>query len=411
MRVLGCLSVTSFGSSPTLLTFRTLLALAVVFVMLATTGWTAVQHNGGPGDPLSNALASWRKGSVGARHLPDPRSSPRKLAAFFDSLGPGEQTELVDKYPLAVGNLNGAPVALRYRANRLALGQAASVEERRMHDSRLSFDGRALAGRTLLAYESMLSPGRQFLAFDPSGNGRAAEVFGDLPQAQRISVVVPGVDTNVLTFEKLDDWYTAPSGMGSSLYTAERTASPGTRTAVIAWADYTAPAGLGMDAAIGTLAKAGAVRLRALTAALPGRTPISLFCHSYGSVVCGVAARSLPSRVTDMAVAGSPGMRVSSERGLHTGARVWAMRDSGDWIRDIPYVDVVGLGHGADPVSRNFGARVVSASGAQGHSGYFQPGTRSLDNFADIGVGAFHAVRCAQGAPACRSGILGAGVN
>ena len=403
--------MTSFGPTSTLTVWRTLLALAVVFVMLATTGWTAVQQQRGPGEPLEASFAAWRRAMTGGRpHLPDPAGSPKRLAAFFGSLTAAEQTRLADRYPLVVGNLNGAPVTLRYRANRLALEQARKVEVRRMHDPRLSADGRNDAGRTMHRYESMLRGQRQILAFDPSGKGRAAEVFGDLDSARRISVVVPGVDTDVLSFEKFNDKkYTAPVGMAESLYAAERAAAPDAHTAVIAWADYTAPAGLGMDAATGKLAENGAVRLSALTEALPGRSSVSLFCHSYGSVVCGVAADNLPSRVADVAVAGSPGMRVGDASQLHTGARVWAMRDSDDWIQDVPHLDFAGLGHGADPMSSGFGARIVSAGGAQGHGGYFEPGTESVGNFAEIGVGAYDAVTCGHGGSACRSGIHGAG--
>ncbi|MFE2940423.1 alpha/beta hydrolase [Streptomyces sp. NPDC059255] len=398
--------MTSFDSTPTLSVWRALLALAVVFMMLATTGWTAVQHQRGPGEPLTAAFNAWERGRIGARHLPDPTGPSKTLSAFFASLDTAQQSRLADRYPLAVGNLNGAPAALRYRANRVALAQARTVEEHRMHDSRLSGDGRQLAGRRMHRYESLLGGDRQILAFDPSGPGRVAEVLGDLDRAQRVSVVVPGVDTNLLTFERENRRYAAPVGMAESLYSAERRADPGTRTAVIAWADYTSPAGLGVDAAIGKLAEDGAVRLTALTAALPGRSKVSLFCHSYGSVVCGVAARALPDRVTDVAVAGSPGMRVENAAQLSTGARVWAMRDRDDWIQDVPYLAVGGLGHGADPVTRAFGARVLSAAGAVGHAGYFEPGTESLHNFADIGVGSYRAVTCADGAGSCRSGIV-----
>ncbi|MFE3825577.1 alpha/beta hydrolase [Streptomyces sp. NPDC059092] len=397
--------MTSFDSSPTLSAWRALLALAVVFVMLATTGWTAVQHQRGPGEPLTAAFSAWERGRIGARHLPDPTGPAKTLTAFFASLDSGQQSRLASRYPLAVGNLNGAPVTLRYRANRIALAQARTAEEGRMQDSRLSSDGRQLAGRRMHRYESLLSGDRQILAFDPSGQGRIAEVLGNLDRAQRVSLVVPGVDTNVLTFERSDRWFSATAGMAESLYSAERKADPGTRTAVIAWADYTSPAGLGVDAAIGKLAEDGAVRLTALTAALPGRSEVSLFCHSYGSVVCGVAARSLPARVTDVAVAGSPGMRVENAAQLGTRAHVWAMRDRDDWIQDVPYLAVGGLGHGADPVTRAFGARVLSAGGAAGHAGYFEPGTESLDNFADIGVGSYRAVTCADTAGSCRSGI------
>jgi hypothetical protein len=252
-----------------------------------------------------------------------------------------------------------------------------------------------------------MQKGRQILAFDPEGSGRIAEVFGNLDSARRISVVVPGVDTDLLTFERTVRKYSAPVGMAQSLYAAERAARPGTPTAVIAWADYTSPSGLGMDAATAMRAEEGAVRLNALLRALPGRSPVQLYCHSYGSVLCGVAARTLPARVSDIAVAGSPGMRAQSAAGLHASARVWAMRDADDWIQDVPYLEVGGLGHGADPVSRGFGARVLSALEAKGHAGYFAPGTDSLRNFAEIGVGAYDAVHCARDNDACRAGLPG----
>jgi alpha-beta hydrolase superfamily lysophospholipase len=195
--------------------------------------------------------------------------------------------------------------------------------------------------------------------------------------------------------------------MAEALYAAERAQSPATRTAVIAWADYTAPDGLGVDAATGLRAAEGSLRLNALVGGLPGRAPVAMICHSYGSVVCGVAAHAMPRRVTDIAVAASPGMRVSNAAHLDTRARVWAMRDATDWIQDVPYLELGGLGHGADPVSADFGARVLSARDAQGHAGYFQPGTDSLRNLAAVGVGAYGAVTCARENDACQAGVPG----
>ncbi|GAA2419846.1 alpha/beta hydrolase family protein [Streptomyces pulveraceus] len=399
--------MTSFDSSPTLTAWRALLAVAVVFVMLATTGWTAVRHQ--PSDePRTIALAAWARGRVAGHALPDADAPPHRLAHFFATLTAAQRTALADKYPLVVGNLNGAPVTLRYRANRRAVVQARQVERRRMHDVRLSPDGRAEAVRRMNRLDSMLARGRHFLAFDPSGKGRAAEVFGSLDRADRISVIVPGVDTSLLTLERSAPRVNAaPVGMAKSLYAAERAAFPGTRTAVIAWADYTSPAGIGMDAALGNLAERGAVRLKALVEALPGVAPVSLFCHSYGSVLCGVAAHELPARVGDIAVAGSPGMRVENAAQLRTGARVWATRDRDDWIQDVPNLELGGLGHGADPVDPGFGSRVVSAGDAVGHSGYFEPGTESLGNFAAIGVGAYASVSCAASDSGCHESITG----
>lgn len=401
--------VTSFDSSPTLTAWRTLLALAVVFVMLATTGWTAVRHQSSD-EPRTVALASWAKGSIAGHALPATDAPPYKLAHFFATLTAAQGTRLADKYPLVVGNLNGAPVTLRYRANRSAVVQTRTAEERRVHDSMLSPDGRAEAAHRVERFDSMLADGRHFLAFDPSGRGHAAEVFGDLDRAQRVSVVVPGVDTNLMTLERTGSkTNAAPVGMAKSLYAAERSAGPGVRTAVIAWADYTAPAGIGMDAVLGNLAERGAVRLGSLVGALPGTAPVSLFCHSYGSVLCGVAAARLPARVTDIAVAGSPGMRVDNAGQLHTRAHVWAMRDHDDWIEDVPNLEVGGLGHGADPVDPDFGARIASAGDAIGHSGYFEPGTESLGNFAAIGVGTYGSVICARADSACHRSISGSG--
>lgn len=397
--------MTSFDSSPQLNAWRALLALSVVFVMLATTGWTAVHQHRAAASPVEAARAAWSRAHLGGHRLPSPDAAPIRLSRFFASLTSQQREGLADRFPLAVGNMNGAPVTLRYRANRLAMEAARRVEERRMHDDRLSAAGQHDAGRRMHRLEDLLVPDRQVLAFDPMGTGRIAEVIGDLTTAQRVSVVVPGVDTTLMTFQKTNNPYSATVGMAGALFAAERTASPTTDTAVIAWADYTAPNGLGVEAATAMRAADGAVRLNALLRALPGHAAVALYCHSYGSVVCGIAARTMPRRVTDVAVAGSPGMRARSVAGLRTAARIWATRDSDDWIRDVPNLEVGGLGHGADPVSPGFGARVVSAGGAKGHAGYFVPGTESLDNFADIGVGSYRSVRCAGKADGCLSGL------
>ncbi|WP_103535897.1 alpha/beta hydrolase [Streptomyces sp. SM11] len=398
--------MTSFDTSPTLTAWRALLAVAVVFVMLATTGWSAIRDHHSDG-PRELALASWARDRIAGRSLPNADAPAFSLAHFFATLTSVQRFALAGKYASVVGNLNGAPVTLRYYANRVALSQAVAVEKVRAHDAKLSPDGRDEAEARLGRFRSMLAGKRQILAFDPSGKGRAAEVFGNLDRAARVSVVVPGVDTHLLTLERGKRQYTAPVGMAKALYGAERSASPGTRTAVIAWADYTAPAGLGMDAALGGLAADGAVRLNAMVGALPGASKVSLFCHSYGSVVCGVAAHRVPDRVADIAVAGSPGMRAANAGQLGTGARIWATRDGDDWIGDVPHLEFGGIGHGADPVDPAFGARIVSSAGAAGHSGYFVPGTESLDNFAAIGVGAYGSVSCASVDSACRGGISG----
>ncbi|WP_244501050.1 alpha/beta hydrolase [Streptomyces sp. TP-A0874] len=403
-------SVSELGSSPTppwlgggSPAARAAFVLAVVLVMLATSGWTAIQDHGTGPSPRAAALKAWRHGSIDGRRLPSAEAPPQEVSRFFRSLSADQRHRLADRHPLVVGNLDGAPLTLRYEANRTSLEQARAHERQRARDDRLTQLGREEAERLVHRYDSLLGEDRQILAFDPTGIGRAAEVFGDLEKADRVSVVVPGVDTNLVNFERTHKKYRAPVGMAQALYDAERTERPEGRTAVIAWADYTAPAGIGVDAAAGRLAERGAVRLRGLVEALPGSArSVALFCHSYGSVVCGVAASQLPDRVTDIAVAGSPGMRAANTGDLGGNSRIWAMRDAGDWIADIPFLEIGQLGHGPDPVTPEFGARRLSAAGAGGHGGYFVPGTVSLDNFAKVGVGALASVSCAGSAGACQ---------
>ncbi len=395
--------MTSTGSLRT-----ALLTLGVVFALLVTSGWTAIRQEQAPPGPRTAALQSWARDSVDGRPLPRPDAAPHTLTAFFGSLSTDRRRRLAARHPLVVGNLDGAPLALRYQANRRTLRRARDRERDRTHDPELTEAGRQLAGRRMHRFESLLRPGRRILAFDPTGAGRAAEVFGDLAHAERVSVVVPGVGTNLLTFERTRDAYRAPVGKARALQAAQQRRAPaGQTTATVAWANYSAPAGLGVDAASSPLAKDGSRRLLHFVRGLPGHAPVTLVCHSYGTVVCGLAARRLPRRVTDLAAVASPGMRADSVADLHTHARVWAMRDRDDWIADVPHMELGGLGLGADPVGSAFGARRLSAAGADGHDGYFVPGTRSLANLAALGAGRPGDARCAADDRGCAAGADG----
>jgi hypothetical protein len=80
-------------------------------------------------------------------------------------------------------------------------------------------------------------------------------------------------------------------------------------------------------------------------------------------------------------------MRAGHVRELRTDARVWAAKDDSDWISKVPGVQLLGLGHGNDPTDPSFGARRLPAELAEGHTGYFVPGTDSLRAFAAIADG------------------------
>ncbi|MCE7082648.1 alpha/beta hydrolase [Streptomyces sp. ST2-7A] len=370
---------------------RVLLPLAVVFTVLAASGWITSGEPGAP-DVRTERLTAWNRDSIGGADLPSVASPPERIAVFFASMGHRKWMLLAERHPEVVGNLDGAPAEVRYAANRHALARARELERERVDDDRLSVAGRHHAGRLANRYGSLLREDRRILSFDPSGGGRAAEVFGDLDTARRISVVVPGVDTDLLTFERTRMRYRSPVGMAEALHAEQSATDPDGASAVIAWADYTTPRGVGVSAATGELAAEGAERLVRAVEGLPGDAPVALFCHSYGSVVCGLAAERLSDRVTDIVVAGSPGMRVSRADRLGTDARVWATRATGDWIRDVPHLSVGPIGHGTDPVHPSFGALPVASGTARGHTGYFEPGSDSLRNFARIGTGLITSV-------------------
>ena len=234
--------------------------------------------------------------------------------------------------------------------------------------------------------------GRQFLAFDPRGDGRVVEVFGDLATADRIAVLVPGVSTTAHNFNTgLDDVRDrAPAVQARALYDATRAAAPGQHVAVIAWLGYDAPQGLGRTAAREELARAGAISLDSFTQDLATMRPnarVTVIGHSYGSVVAGLAAADLPSQVKDLVVVGSPGMGVSRAADLHTAAHVWAGQSAQDWINWVPALRVWGAGHGTLPTTPGFGDSVFGTSGVIDHDHYLAPGTQSLGNIVHIVLG------------------------
>jgi hypothetical protein len=58
-----------------------------------------------------------------ARDL-SPEVAVAEARLFFDGLGPGAAAVLADERPDLVGELDGAPAAVRYRANNLRLNRA-----------------------------------------------------------------------------------------------------------------------------------------------------------------------------------------------------------------------------------------------------------------------------------------------
>jgi hypothetical protein len=290
-------------------------------------------------------------------------------AAFPAGAGPGSVGQ-----PPPLPALTSQALGARYAADARAIASVGHAAAR--------------AGDATLAAALATLHTRQVVFFDPRGQGLAGVVFGDLATARRVAILVPGSDTTLATFFSRGS--ASPGGAAAALAAEAARLAPRARLAVIAWLGYPAPAMLSRAILTSADAAAGARNLRPLVTALARHgDQVALLCHSYGSVVCGLAAPRLP--VSDIAVFGSPGMDAPSAAALRTTARVWAGRESDDPIRFVPYVQLFGIGFGADPMSPGFGARVF-ATGAGGHSDYLRPGSVALRNLALIALGDAAAV-------------------
>jgi hypothetical protein len=327
---------------PTLLQSLTVLLLAV-----AAIGGPTVPT---PAPAAYPEVAGWLAEPGGP---PDPvRADPATVAAFFATLRAPAAADLTRRYPRIVGALDGAPPALRYAAN-----------------------------------------GPDRLLYDPRADGRIALVTGDLTSADRVAILVPGVNTTVANFVTGLGGVSrrAPAWQAAQLAAEVHRRWPDARTAVIAWLGYDPPDGIGRAALREDAAAAGAVALRRFVAGLVAVRPgvrITVIGHSYGSVVAALAAPRLDPAVTDLVALGSPGMGGAESVGdLHTTARVWAGSAPDDWTRRIPGLRLLGIGHGRLPVSPGFGALPLPAGDVSGHDGYFVPGTSSLRALAEVAAG------------------------
>jgi hypothetical protein len=343
---------------------RRLLAGILVSGLLsaATTGvaWmaTADPHPALAGPPGAQGWPEAVAVAVPGTPAPDPVSTPpAEVRRFFEELTERQRRELARRAPGVVGNLDGVPERLRYAANELA---------RRAADP----DGPRPPGR--------------LLGYDPRGDGRVIQVFGDLGSASQVAVIVPGSGWSLPKLVAVAGRRGAdPVAAARALRTEVGRLDPAARVAVVVWLGYDAPEGIDRQVMRSERAAAGALALTRFVEGLPTTAKVSLLCHSYGAVVCG-RALTAGARAGQVVALAAPGMGARSAGELGASARVWAARVADDPIRFAPDVRVGGFGHGADPVTPGFGARVFETGAAAGHDGYYTPATESLDNLARI---------------------------
>jgi hypothetical protein len=292
---------------------------------------------------------------------------PDDVAALASTLTPQQLARLASAHPHLVGPVDGMPVESRFAANRVLIATAAAAAERSGDRDRAE-DLRAL-----------LAPTRRILFVDPRGEGRAAEVFGDLATARAIGVVVPGMGNSLANFEA-----------GTARKGRTIAAAAGEGTAVVAWLGYDSPLA---EVVLDDDAVAGAEHLVRLLDGLPGDARRTVIGHSYGTVVAA-AALQRGLEVDQVVVTGSPGMLEATAADLAGDVPIWAGR--------APF-DYVGWSQafGRDPSDARFGAtRFDTGDDVAGHSGYFDPGSESLANIARIVTGDLAAVTVLEPGPA-----------
>lgn len=350
--------------------------------------------------------------------------APADVARFFSGQTRNEIAVIAAAHPELIGTLDGAPPWARYAANDVLIGRRISSLHTQAHAARefLAADDvagfiedalhqhisdlRAEAGEL----QRWLAEDRQILLFDPMGDGRVVEVFGDLEQAVNIGITVPGITNDRFNFSDGDGGFRA-----NARTVHERAAELGIDdVATIAWLGYNTPDGAG--ALVKAAAREGRDDLIDFVAgmdALPGRRHITVVGHSYGSLVTGMAtARGLAAN--DVVFVGSPGTSLehADQAVLKPGGQVWAGLAHGDPIgagvdlsglltphdqitRTLEQLlDTLGgepalkdLHHGVNPAHEDFGAIEFHTDGATGHSEYYKPETVSLDNLLYIIAG------------------------
>jgi pimeloyl-ACP methyl ester carboxylesterase len=207
------------------------------------------------------------------------------------------------------------------------------------------------------------------------------ETAGQLSTAEHIAIIVPGVGT---TPENLSR---TTGAMARTLYAAAAPRTDPGDVAVVAWLGYRPPEGLGLEAARTSSAEAGAPALRRFVADLVAERPhvrVTLIGHSYGALVVGLAAATLPPQVTDLVALGAPGMGADRAADLDTTARVWAAESPNDWIRFVPGIRLFHLGLGTHPADPSFGANPLPVAGVAGHPDYLTEGSATLGAVAGI---------------------------
>lgn len=209
------------------------------------------------------------------------------------------------------------------------------------------------SGQKISLYQDILANNRQIIDFDPSGDGRIAELIGTIgPNTKNVGVLVPGTFTNMSDFNKY-------AQDAASFVQAD----PKGDLAMVAWANGAFPQSLVPAAADPSYAQQSAPVLADFSHQLrdqinqyagPGNdVQVTYAGHSYGGPIVGLAEQDgLDANRTLYVESAGMGHDVWSPSDLHdmqSNVQRYAMTAPGDPIGAIQGVQLFGIGHGADP--------------------------------------------------------------
>jgi Alpha/beta hydrolase len=376
---------------------------------------TAAQVRNLSGISLVRGLAALSSGQIEKVITNDPQlvtkllQSPptaREVSTLWSSLNASTRSRLADAAPRLVGSLDGFPADVRDRANREWVSQ--SVEKLRTQLP--SVTGRALAEsdqhelHMLTMVQAALKPSkhgpsRTLLSADPSGEGKAVIVLGNLQTADYVTYLVPGM------FYTVDGQLSAWTGDAADLYaqqtawlkrlSATDPADAHKTVAVVAWMGYQTPdlTNIGSldlaDQARDALASSVESLQLQRAADLPYTTIVA---HSYGSTAALMALTQFNFSVNALVLVGTPGSSAQSAKDLHVAhTNVWVGAAAWDPVPTSAFF-------GSDPSAPSYGAKIMGVGGGTdaitgaklgqsiGHNAYFDPGTESIRNMALIGI-------------------------
>jgi hypothetical protein len=329
-----------------------------------------------------------------------------EVNTLWQSLTPSTRSKLASAAPRLVGSLDGFPVAVRNSANREWVSQSIM----KLQEQLPKVDGRALAESNqhelhmLTMVQKALKPtkggpARTLLSADPTGQGKAVIVLGNLQKADYVTYLVPGM------FYTVDGQLSAWTGDAADLYkqqtawlkrlSATDPADAHKTVAVVAWMGYQTP-----DLTnIGSLVLADQARdalsssVEALQLQRAGHLPYTtIVAHSYGSTAALMALTDYDFSVNALVLVGTPGSAAQSAKDLHVkNTNVWVGSAAWDPVPTSAFF-------GSDPSSPSYGAHTMGVGGGTdavtgvklvqsiGHNDYFAPGTESIRNMAVIGI-------------------------